>query len=128
MQKLSQIQAILTQMQSTSYADVQSIDKLLEYGFQLQQHLAFSGEAMAEARENLHLARQLMTEKLLRSGQKMARSTFKDYVNDACAKEAGYYELAERCNRSCTHSLDFVRTAISALKAEMQSINFQPNY
>lgn len=62
MQKLSQIQAILTQMQSTSYADVQSIDKLLEYGFQLQQHLAFSGEAMAEARENLHLARQLMTE------------------------------------------------------------------
>lgn len=129
MNKHSEILGILTILQTTSYSDVQSINQLLEYGFQLQQHIAFSGEAMAEAKELLHTARKAAYLKVDASmnaqGKKWTPMLVKDYVNDCCSKENAYYELCERCNRSATHSLDFVRTAISALKAEMQSIQFQ---
>jgi hypothetical protein len=108
---------------------VQSIDKLLEYGFRLQQWTSLSGEAMAEAKEILHNARRkayLNVEGSLNAqNKKWSPMLAKDYVNDCCSGENAYYELCNRCNAACTHSLDLVRTAISALKAEMQQMNFQ---
>ena len=131
MHKKSEIQAILEVIKNQSYSDVQSIDALLDYGFQLTQHIAFSGEAMSEAKKILHDARRKAYLKVETSmsaqGVKWSPSLVKDYVNDCCADENAYYELCERCNRSATHSVDLVRTAISALKTEMQTQNFQ-NY
>jgi hypothetical protein len=129
MDKQPMILAILTEIQSTSYSDVQSIDALLEYGFRLTQHIAFSGEAMSEAKKALHDARRkayLKVESSMTAQEKKwAPSLIKDYVNDCAANENAYYELCERCNRSATHSVDLIRTAVSALKTEMQTSNFQ---
>jgi len=129
MKKQAEILAILTLLQSTTYADVQSIDLLLEYGFQVTQHIAFSGEAMSEAKKLLHDARRkayLKVEASMKAQDvKWAPSLVKDYVNDCCSEENAYYELCERCNRTATHTVDLVRTAISALKTEMQVSNFQ---
>jgi len=131
MDKRPQIINILHSMQALNYSDMQSIDLLLDFGFQMVQHIAFSGEAMSEAKEKLHAARKSAYLKIELStksqGKQWAPSLLKDYVNDTCSTENAYYELCERCNRAATHTLDIIRTAISALKAEMQSITFQPN-
>lgn len=128
MDKRSEIQAIISAIESTSYSDVQSIPLLLEYGFKLTQWIAFSGEAMSEAKKALHDARRkayLKVEASVNSQQKKwAPSLVKDYVNDCCANENAFYELCERCNRAATHSVDLCRTAVSALKMEMTQMNY----
>ena len=131
MQKHSEILAIISSIESTSFSDVQSIDVLLDFGFKLTSWLAFTGEAMSEAKKKLHDARRasyLKVEASLNAQQKKwSPMLAKDYVNDCCSNENAYYELCERCNRACTHTLDLVRTAISALKTELQLSNFQNN-
>lgn len=129
MNKKPEILAIVSSIESTSFSDVQSITQLLEYGFKLTQWIAFSGEAMSEAKEQLHIARAKayinVHGSLTAQGHKIAPSLLKDYVNDQCAAQNGFYELCERCNRASTHAMDLVRTAISALKTEMSVMNFQ---
>lgn len=128
MNKQAEIIAILHKIESMQYSDVQSIDLLLEYGFQLTSWIAFTAEAMAEAKENLHKTRanlyKSVNEEMSKRPKAPAPSLVKDYINDKCHKENGYYELCERANRAATHSMELVRTAVSALKQEM----FQKSY
>lgn len=124
MLQIDQLRAILNTIEGTKYSDVQSIEKLIEYGFQLQQWMAFSGEQMSIAKETLHRTRKQAHINTIASlgsrEKKYAPSLVKEYINDCCSKELGNYELAERCNRTCTHCVDLVRTCISALKEEMK--------
>jgi len=122
-----QLKAILNTIEGTNYASVQSMELLKEYGFQLQQWMAFSGEQMAIAREDLHNSRKkayLNTVFNLGSQErKYAPSLIKDYINDCCARENAVYELADRANKACTHSINLIITCISALKEEMKLAN-----
>ncbi len=128
MNKRSEIQAILTEIQDTTYADVQSPDILLEYGFKLASYLSFSGEAMAEAKKILHDARRAAYLKVEGSTQAQARkwnvTLIKNYVDDSCANENEYYTLCDRCNSACVHTLDLIRSAISYLKSERFAAGF----
>lgn len=118
----SQLQAILDTIEGTGFEQVQSISLLMDWGFKLQQWMAFSGSQQALAKRLLHDARRQAMVNLIASlqanGATLAISLQKDYVNDLCATENYHYEIAERCNRSCTHALDLVRTCISTLKME----------
>lgn len=120
----NQLQAILDTIEGTNYQDVQSLSLLMDWGFKLQQWMAFAGSQQAEAKKLLHDARRRAMVNLVASlkanGAVLAPSLQKDYVNDLCATENFHYELAERCNRCCVHALDLVRTCISTLKTEIQ--------
>lgn len=120
----SQLQAVLDTIEGTSYADVQSLSLLMDWGFKLQQWMAFAGSQQAECKKALHDARRQAMVNLVASlkanGAELAISLQRDYVNDLCAQENYQYELAERCSRACVHALDLVRTCISTLKTEMQ--------
>jgi hypothetical protein len=125
MDKKQEILRILQEIRTTEYSTIQSIDLLLEYGFRLTQYMAFSGEAMAEAKEQLHDKRSNALLRVDRDLKKNAGALLiKDYINDLCSKENAFYELCERCNRACTHSVDLVRTAVSALKEEQRVSNY----
>lgn len=119
----TQLQAILDTIEGTSFDQVQSINLLIDWGFKLQQWMAFAGGQQAESKKFLHDARRQAMVNLVASlqanGATLAPSLQKEYVNDLCAVENYNYELAERCNRSCVHSLDFIRTCISVLKEEL---------
>jgi hypothetical protein len=120
---------ILTLLQTTSYADVQSIDRLLEYGFILNQHIARTGQLMSEAKEMLHNKRRQAYLNVIASigaqtEKKVGPMIIKDYINDCCAEQNSLYELAGRANSACTHANDLVRTAISALKQEAYASKF----
>lgn len=43
----------------------------------------------------------------------------KDYINSCCAAESYLYEFAQRLNSAVTHTLDALRTAISAEKQNL---------
>lgn len=118
-----QIRAILDTIEGTDYAAVGSMELLKEYGFKLTGWNAFTGQQMAECKEAWLNARRKAMVNLVASlkanGAVLSPSLQKDYVNDLCAKEAALYELAERCNRACVHSIDLVRTVLSQMKEEM---------
>lgn len=130
MNKQAEINRILATIGTMEYSQLQSIDVLLEYGFKLAGWVAFSAEAMAEAKEILHKTRsekyKTTLQQLQKDGKKPAPSILKDYINDKCYAEHSYYELCERTNRAATHSIELVRTAVSALKQDRYSGSFTP--
>lgn len=119
----TQLQSILDTIEGTNFDQVQSLNLLMDWGFKLQQWMAFSGSQQAEAKRLLHDARRKAMVNLIASleanGAEMAISLQKIYVDDQCANENYHYELAQRCNRSCTHALDFCRSCISTLRTEL---------
>lgn len=119
----AQLQAILDTIEGTGFDQVQSINLLMDWGFKIQQWMAFAGGQQAEAKKLLHDARRRAMVNLVASlqanGATLAPSLQRDYVNDLCGMENYNYELAERCARACVHSLDFIRTCISTLKTEL---------
>jgi hypothetical protein len=127
----SELEAILSSIENTSFKDVQSIDLLIEWGFSLTQWNARTGLLMSEAKELLHNARKQAYKdaqlKLQEVGKDYSPMLVKDYINDCCAKENAYYELCERANRATVHSGDMVRTAISALKQEFYANKYTPS-
>lgn len=128
MNKQAEIFAILSTIESTSYKDVQNPTALLEHGFWLTAQIAFSGEAVAEAKELLHKARKQAYINLVASlganEKKIGAMLMKDYCNDCCAKENAYLSLCERCNAACTHAADLCRSALSYLKTELATSTY----
>lgn len=120
----AQLQAILDTIEGTNYADVQSLNLLMDWGFKLGQWMAFAGSQQASCKKALHDARRQAMVNLVASlkanGAVLAPSLQKDYVNDLCSQENYQYELAERCSRACVHSMDLVRTCLSTLRMEME--------
>jgi hypothetical protein len=116
-------------IQGTKYDNFnQSIDLLIEHGFILNQHIARTGQLMSECKKILHDARkkayEAARETLQAKDRKYSPLLLKDYINDCCAVENELYELAERTNKACTHSHGLIITAVSALKAERFSSQF----
>lgn len=132
MNKRAEILAILTAIQDTGYKEVSNPTQLMEYGFELAGWIAFTGEAVAEAKEILHRTRKQAYINLVASlgaqDKKIGEQMKKDYVNDCCAKEQAYLALCERANAAATHACDLVRSALSYLKTEMSNLNYSNNY
>ena len=126
--KKADIKAILEAISQTHYKDVNNAVVLLEYGFELTGWIAFSGECVAEAKEILHRARKQAFIDLVASlgaqQKKIGAMLMKDYCNDVCAEENAYLALCERANAAATHASDLVRSALSYLKTEMATVNY----
>lgn len=118
-----QLQAILDTIEGTNYDQVQSISLLMDWGFKLNQWMAFAGSQQALCKRALHAARRQamvnLTASLHANGAEMAISLQKQYVDDLCADENYNYELAQRTNRACVHALDFIRSCLSTLRQEL---------
>jgi hypothetical protein len=75
-------------------------------------------------RQEKKLAYEKLTETVISKQRYYAPSLAKDYIDSQC-NESGYvYDLAERVSRSCTHTIDAVRTIISSLKSERAFANY----
>ena len=128
MNKRPEILAILARIQDTHYQDVSNPVTLLEYGFELAGYISFTGEACAEAKSLLHKAKEkaaISVMALLEAqGKKIIPSLVKDYILDKCGEQSAYLTLCERCNACCTHTLEFVRSALSYLKTEINNSQY----
>jgi hypothetical protein len=109
--------------------DMQSISQLIEVGQEAAVYIAYSGGEVARCKRAYLNAKRAAYNtaitKLKEQNKDVPPSLVKDYITTIVAKEEEAFILADRVNASLTHTLDFIRTCISALKAEMQSLSYQ---
>lgn len=114
-------------LQKINPDQMQAITPLIELGAQIAQYIAYTGSEVSKLKRSYQKAKKqayyTTLERLKKEGKDVAPSLVKDYVGTLVADEEEQLILAERLNAALTHTLDFIRTCISALKTEMQTIN-----
>lgn len=112
-----------------TFTHSQSISFLIDKLGELSVSLAFVNNQMAISKRILNNKKVEAYLTLVGSSvaneQYFAPSLAKDYIAAQCATEAYDYDLCERCSRTITHTIDAIRTAISALKEDMKTLSYQ---
>lgn len=123
------VQDIDKQLINMDASSVQSIPLLMEMGTRIAGWIAFTGQAQAEAKRMLLLAKKQAyhdaMKQLKEQGKEVAPSLVKDFVSTMCADQEAHYILCDRVNAACTHTLVFINVCLSVLKEEMKAINYQ---
>lgn len=100
------------------------IDKLGE----LTVSLSFINNQMAIAKRALNIRKVEAYHSLIASEtaneKYFAPSLAKDFISAKLDKEQYEYDLCERCSRSIVHTIDAIRTAISALKEDAKMVQY----
>lgn len=105
-----------------TFTHSQSINFLIDKLGELSVSLAFVNNQMAISKRILNEKKVSAYNSLIAS--EVANETYfapslaKDFISAKCSKEQYEYDLCERCSRSIVHTIDAIRTAISALKEE----------
>lgn len=105
-----------------AFTHSQSINFLIDKLGELSVSLSFVNNQMAIAKRLLNIKKVGAYHSLIASETAsetyFAPSLAKDYIAAKCSEEQYNYDLCERCSRSIVHTIDAIRTAISALKEE----------
>ena len=124
-----QLEQISESLQKLKPDQMQSIAALTTLGAAMAGYIAFTGHCKAKALRELQVAKKqayrAVLAELKEKGKEPAPSLVKDYVGTLCSDHEYVYALAERTNAACTHTLDLIRSCLSALKEEMRTINYQ---
>lgn len=108
---------------------VQSITWYIEQINLMCKSLAFINAQMAVARKILNDKKVAAYHALITSSaaneQWFSASQGKDYVNARLAKEQYDYDVCERCSRTLVHTIDAMRSCLSALKEEAKTLSYQ---
>lgn len=111
-----------------AFTHSQSVSFLIDKLGELSISLAFINNQSAIAKQRLNLKKVDAYHTLLASNianeTYFAPSLAKDYIASKCDQEQYDYDLCERTSRTLVHFIDAIRTAISALKMEMQVSNY----
>lgn len=111
--------------------DTSSLMAMREKGTILVAYLARSASIMAEAKKlnDQEKARQyrILYPLIQRRDSKLTPMMVKDYVEAQCWEHGEILTLAERINRAITHTLDFIRSCMSAEK-QLLAIEGQDKY
>jgi hypothetical protein len=119
------------QLSAEDYTSGKSIAWYIDQLGMLCKSLAFVNEQMAEAKSVLNKKKVAAYESLVTSSvanqEYFAPSLAKDYIAAKCEKEQYEYDLCERCSRSITHTVEAIRSILSALKEEMKIESYSPS-
>lgn len=111
-----------------SYTAKQSIDYLVDTMGELCRYMAFTGNQMAVAKKVLNKAKVSSYNTLILSSEAnkiyLTPMLAKDYISGKIEKEQYDYDICERAHRTIIHTIDALRTCISALKAELQTLSY----
>jgi hypothetical protein len=114
-------------IEGDAFTHSQSINFLIDKLGELTTNMAFANQQMAIAKKVLNEKKVKSYNNLITSSvaneQYFAPSLAKDYISAKCSQEQYDFDLCERCSRSLVHTIDSIRTAISALKMEKE---YQP--
>lgn len=114
--------------QAEIYTGSQSITWLIDQIGVLCKALAFVNNQMAVAKRELNKkkveAYNVLVEDKIDKAAFFSPSLAKDYINAKLEQEQYNYDLAERCSRTILHTIEALRTCVSALKIENQTSNY----
>lgn len=104
------------------YTATQSIAWLIDQVGMLCKSLAFVNNQMAVAKKVLNKAKVRAYNTLVTSSEAnreyYSASLAKDYISAKIEHEQYDYDICERCSRTLLHTIEALRTCISALKEE----------
>jgi hypothetical protein len=111
------------------YTASQSIPWLIDQVGMLCNTMAFLNNQMAVAKKELNKKKVSMYNTMILSSeanrQYFSPSLAKDYIAAKCEEEQYNFDVCERASRTVTHTLEALRTCISALKEEVKVQNYQ---
>jgi hypothetical protein len=111
------------------YTASQSIAWLIDQVGMLCKSLAFVNNQMAVAKKLLNKKKVSVYNNLicssLANNEFFSPSIVKDYVSARIEQEQYDYDVCERCSRTLLHTIEALRTCISALKEEAKVTNYQ---
>lgn len=120
---IKRIESCMEWLQTIEVEKWQSTTMLTEFLWQLSTSLAFVNTQMAIAQRELNEKKVSAYHSLITSTtaneKYFAPSLAKDYVNAKLSTEQYNYDLCERCSRSIYHTIEAVRSGLSALKMEL---------
>lgn len=105
----------------------QSLDWYIQTLGILCNYLPYVNEQMARSKRCLNQRKKLAYESVadeFQNKKHFSPMLIKDYVNTICQQEHYWYDLSERISRTLVHSIDSLRTIISALKEEFKISNY----
>jgi hypothetical protein len=115
--------------QAEGYTATQSIAWLIDQMGELCKSLAFVNNQMAVAKRMLNKAKVRAYNTLVTSSEAnreyYSASLAKDYISAKIEQEQYDYDVCERCSRTILHTIEALRTCISALKEEAKVTNYQ---
>lgn len=110
------------------YTASQSIAWLIDQMGMLCKSLAFVNGQMAVAKKHLNKKKTDVYNNLVCSSvaneQYFSPMLAKDYVSARIEQEQYNYDICERCSRTLLHTIEALRTCISALKEEAKVANY----
>ena len=117
------------ELNSKDFTASQSIGWLIDQVGLLCNSMAFVNNQMAVSKQQLNDAKVKAYHVLALSSkaneQYFSPMLARDYINAKCADENYNYDLCERASRTIIHTIDALRTCISALKEEAKIANYQ---
>jgi hypothetical protein len=113
---LLEIQAFIEQ----SYIP-DDINNVIDRAGKLEGYMALSGKLLADAKWHYSNVFETGFVQIMKTTSKYQASTTNLYLKSLCKDYQYLVDWSDRINASCTHQLDFSRTLISKIKAEMQS-------
>lgn len=119
----------LLESAADSYTAYQSIPWLIDQVGILCKYLAFINNQMAVAKKAMNKKKTQVYNNLLCSSiannEFFSPSVIKDYVSSRIEQEQYDYDITERCSRTLLHTIEALRTCISALKEEAKTTHYQ---
>lgn len=111
------------------YTASQSISWLIDQVGMLCKSLAFVNNQMAVAKKILNKKKVAAYNNLIGStmanNETISPMLAKDYISAKIEQEQYDYDICERCSRTLLHTIEALRTCISALKMEAQTTQYQ---
>lgn len=97
------------------------INNIIERAGKLEMYMALSGKLLADAKWHYSNVFETGFIQAIKTTSKYNASTTNLYLKSLCKDYQYLVDWSDRINASCTHQIDFSRTLISKIKAEMQS-------
>lgn len=111
-----------------SYTASQSIAWLIDQMGMLCKSLAFVNNQMAVAKKIMNKKKVAAYNNLIGStlanNETISPMLAKDYISAKIEQEQYDYDICERCSRTVLHTIEALRTCISALKEEAKISNY----
>jgi hypothetical protein len=111
------------------YTASQSIAWLIDQVGMLCKSLAFVNNQMAVAKKLLNKKKVAAYNNLIGStlanNETISPMLAKDYISAKIEQEQYDYDICERCSRTLLHTIEALRTCISALKEEAKTTHYQ---
>lgn len=111
------------------YTATQSIAWLIDQVGMLCKSLAFVNNQMAVAKKILNKRKVAAYNNLIGStlanNETISPMLAKDYISAKIEQEQYDYDICERCSRTLLHTIEALRTCVSALKEELKTTSYQ---